>query len=423
MTIEASVLKEIKSQVESFPIFNGIRGTQLDLIINLSLLTNYKKDQTIFKDGDIHHAFFIILKGEVKIHIRNIKFITLKSSNYFGEYSLIEKKPHSATATAITDCQCLVIPPDIFNNILQQNIVFSSNLYRSLLKRLRSKDKLEISLTEKNIEIENQNYKIIEQNQEILNKTNQIKESIEYAGLIQSSLLPSSVWLERKLGELLMIFNPKDIVSGDFYWFAQRNNKFCLAVADCTGHGIPGSMLSILGISILNEIIDQISDTDPGNILNKLNNELYLRLNQNTKLNDGMDIALLIIDFDQKTINYSGAHNPLYIVREGNLMVFNPNKLGIGTKADQKFESQLVTIKEGDMIYIFSDGYTDQVGGKFEKRFTISRFKNLLTQISSFHVSRQKQNIIKSFEEWKQNNEQTDDITIIGFKVWHNILS
>ncbi len=421
MSMTDEKIQQFKQQLSASSLFEGTQGYQLEAVIKASMIVDYKTGQVIFERGDRANGFFIILEGKVKIHVRKIKFIELGPGKYFGEYAMIENKLHSSTVTAISDCTCLVMPPDIFNNLLQQSLPFSNRLLKGLIKRLRSKDKLEISLTEKNREISNQNEKISEQNQKIREQNERIHESIEYAGMIQSTMLPSEKLLDMKLEDYFMIFHPREKVSGDFYWFAQIENKHCLAIADCTGHGVPGSMISILGISFLNEIITQIERPVPGEILTKLNNKMQNALNQNHekyKSHDGMDIAIVVIDFDRMELSYAGAQSPLYLIRNHELSIFDPNKVNVGTAPhNYQFTTQDTLLDSKDMIYLFTDGIVDQLGTEHYKRFGTNKLKETLIQVANLNTQVQEQVILDSFLEWRGQNKQTDDMTILGIRI------
>ena len=414
-------IKTIRNKLSEAPLFIGTQGYQLETVIRASMLVEYNDGQIIFEKGDRANGFFIILEGKVKIHARQIKYIELGPGKYFGEYALIEKQPHSSTVTAINRCKCLVMPPDIFNNLLQQSLPFSNRLLQTLIHRLRSKDKLEISLTEKNAEISEQNEKIREQNQKIREQNEHIHESIEYAGMIQSTMLPSTKLLEMKLENYFLIFHPREKVSGDFYWFAQKENKYCVAISDCTGHGVPGSMISILGISFLNEIINQLDQPDPGEILTLLNNKMKNALNQNHERyhsHDGMDIAFIVIDFDNMELSFSGAQSPMYLVRNNELSVFDPDKVNVGTApGNYSFTTQDTLLDRDDMLYFFTDGLVDQLGGEAYKRYGTCQLKNLLMQIADQEPQVQEQAILDSFWEWKGEGKQTDDVTLLGIRV------
>lgn len=411
----------IQSRLAGAPLFEGTQGYQLMTVIKASMDVRYKAGQTIFEKGDRANGFFIILEGQVKIHVRDIKFIELGPGKYFGEYALIEDEPHSSTVTTICDCRCLVIPPDVFNNLIQQSLPFSNRLLKTLIRRLRSKDELEISLTEKNIEISERNEKIREQNDKISIQNERIQESIEYAGMIQSTMLPSDKLLDIKLEDYFLIFHPKEKVSGDFYWFAQMENKYCIALSDCTGHGVPGSMISILGISFLNEIFNQLRDPDPAIILSMLNNKMQNALNQNREKyqsHDGMDVTIIVIDFDKMKLSYAGAQNPLYLIRNKELSVFEPNKVSVGTAPNNfKFNRQDTGLERNDMIYMFTDGFVDQLGGKEYKRLSTKQLKSNLTNIAHLNPHVQEQTLLDHFLEWKGTNPQTDDVSVLGIRI------
>ncbi len=421
MSMTDEKIQQFKRQLSGSSLFEGTQGYQLEAVIKTSMIVDYSTGQIIFERGDRANGFFIILEGKVKIHVRKIKFIELGPGKYFGEYAMIENELHSSTVTAISDCRCLVMPPDIFNNLLQQSLPFSNRLLTGLIKRLRSKDKLEVSLTEKNREISSQNEKIREQNQKIREQNERIHESIEYAGMIQSTMLPSEKLLDIKLEDYFLIFHPREKVSGDFYWFAQIENKYCMAIADCTGHGVPGSMISILGISFLNEIITQIENPIPGDILTKLNNKMQNALSQNHekyKSHDGMDIAIVVVDFDRMELSYAGAQSPLYLIRNHELSIFDPDKVNVGTAPhNYRFTTQDTLLDNKDMIYLFTDGVVDQLGTEEYKRFGTVMLKKTLLDAASQNTQIQEQVILDNFLEWRGQNKQTDDMTILGIRI------
>ncbi|MFO7862700.1 MAG: SpoIIE family protein phosphatase [Salinivirgaceae bacterium] len=421
MDMTTAQLERSKQILAGAPLFEGTQGYQLETVIKASLYVRYTAGQIIFEKGDRANGFFIILEGTVKIHVRDIKFIELGTGKYFGEYALIANEPHSSTVTAIRDCECLVIPPDVFENLLQQSLPFSNRLLKTLIQRLRSKDELEISLRKKNTEINERNEKIRFQNQKIKIQNERIQESIEYAGMIQSTLLPSFKLLDIKLEDYFLIFHPKEKVSGDFYWFAQIENKYCIAISDCTGHGVPGSMISILGIQFLNEIINKIPSPDPGLILSKLNNKMQNALNQNHEKyhsHDGMDMSIIVIDFDSLQLSYAGAQSPMYIVRDGKLSIFEADKVSIGTAPhNYTFNRQDTLLDYHDMIYLYTDGIVDQFGGSNDSRYATKQLRNILLSVAEEAPLVQEQAILDSFMEWKGENAQTDDVTLLGVRI------
>jgi serine phosphatase RsbU (regulator of sigma subunit) len=250
----------------------------------------------------------------------------------------------------------------------------------------------------------------------------ELNQSIRYASYIQKALLPSEIILNKYIPEHFVIYLPLDIVSGDFYWISKKENKLYLAVADCTGHGVPGAFLSILGISLLNHIVDRNYCITASSVLNSLREHIMKSLNQTgeeKEQKDGMDMGICIIDYENNKIHYAGAFNPLYIIRNGNRIVELPgDKMPIGIAADIElpFSDHIIELERGDMIYLFTDGFVDQFGGAYGKKFKYRSFRNLLLNIYNMSMQEQKTSLLNEFENWKGENPQLDDVLIFGFK-------
>jgi serine phosphatase RsbU (regulator of sigma subunit) len=259
-------------------------------------------------------------------------------------------------------------------------------------------------------------------NVELKSALAQITQSIEYASRIQEALLPQQEKMADYMPEHFILFLPKDVVSGDFYWSAQIGRKLIVAVADCTGHGVPGSLMSVLGISFLNKIVLEHNRIDPGKILNMLREEVIKTLKQkgsNEEQMDGMDIALCTIDRDNLSLKYAGAYNPLYLVRQGTLQKMPANRMAISYPygdADS-FQTQMLKLQSGDQLYLFSDGFADQFGGPDRKKFKYKRFRELLLSISNMNQENQKIHLQDHFNSWKGEEEQYDDVTILGMRI------
>ena len=262
--------------------------------------------------------------------------------------------------------------------------------------------------------------------QEILRQKENITNSILYAQRIQKALLPPEEFMNHVLVEHFILFKPRDIVSGDFFWLSQKENKLIITAADCTGHGVPGAFMSMLGMSGLNEIVHLDANTSSSNIqanqiLNKLRQYIIRSLRQTKKsgeATDGMDISLCIIDFENKHIQYAGANNALYLVRNEQLITYEADKMPIGIhkRATESFTNNNIEIEGNDMLYIFSDGYMDQFGGTENRKFMSKYFKELLLDIHNLPVEDQKHILEQKHNEWKGENSQTDDILVIGFR-------
>jgi serine phosphatase RsbU (regulator of sigma subunit) len=290
-------------------------------------------------------------------------------------------------------------------------LVFSVLLY----KQFAAKKKANILLQEQNEEIKNQRDKIFNQNKEIT-------DSIEYASKIQSAILPPKDIISEKLPEHFILYKPRDIVSGDFYWLYPKNNKIYLCAADCTGHGVPGAFMSMLGIALLNEIISKSEVNTADKILNFLRDYVVRSLHQTGEAGetqDGMDIAFCVIEPDKKQLQFAGAFNPLFLIRNGELYETKGDKMPIGVhlRQNEPFTNHIIPIKKNDKIYLFSDGYTDQFGGPKRKKFLMKRFRELLVEINQYSMEDQKIRIDKEFNDWKGDYEQIDDILVFGIKI------
>lgn len=253
-------------------------------------------------------------------------------------------------------------------------------------------------------------------------KNQEISDSIHYASRIQSAILPPAEYMHDVLPEHFILDKPRDIVSGDFYWLAKKENKLIVAVADCTGHGVPGAFMSMLGVAFLNEIVNQNEILKADEILNRLRLNVIKSLHQTGKegeATDGMDISLCVIDRLSKKIQFSGANNPLYIFRNNELIELKADKMPISihSRVNIPFTLHETDTLENDVIYLFSDGYVDQFGGNDRKKFKFKPFKNILSEIHKKPMDEQKLILEKSYNEWKGKLEQVDDILVMGIRI------
>ncbi len=258
---------------------------------------------------------------------------------------------------------------------------------------------------------------------EIDEKNKDITDSIYYAKRIQDAILPSDVLVKQLLPDSFILFKPKDIVSGDFYWLEKWGNKTLIAAVDCTGHGVPGSFMSIVGHNLLAQNVNVLGLSTPSLILNETNKQLAKKLNQNSSeaiVRDGMDIALCAINYSKSTMEFSGANNPVWIIRNNEVVEINGNKFPIGAYISE--ELQLFTnhqweLQKDDCIYIFTDGYVDQFGGPKGKKFKYKQLKELLLANNEKPMDEQKSILEKTINEWRGNLEQVDDMLIIGIRI------
>jgi len=260
------------------------------------------------------------------------------------------------------------------------------------------------------------------QKQEVDEKHKQITDSINYAQRIQAAILPSESDVQKLLSESFVYFHPRDIVSGDFYWINETNGSVILAVGDCTGHGVPGGFMSMLGNSFLNEIIIEKNITEPAQILNSLREKIMSALKQtgsNAESKDGMDIVLCRLDKNTLLLTYAAANNDFYLVRQNMLTEMKADKMPIGYQSDvyTSFVQHEVRLQKNDSVYLFTDGYADQFGGPSGKKFKYQQLEKLLSEISTLSTDLQKEKLENAFVEWKTNYEQVDDVCVIGIKI------
>jgi serine phosphatase RsbU (regulator of sigma subunit) len=302
-----------------------------------------------------------------------------------------------------------------------------------LYKRIK---KINLVLSQKNeeikkhiIEIGNKNKELTEKSEEIntqnkilVRQKKEITDSINYASLIQQAILPSTEILSKVFVEHFILYLPCDIVSGDFYWLKQINNFLFVVAADCTGHGVPGAFMSMLGIALLNDIVNRSNVDHPHETLNELRKRLKDALHQTGRRGerqDGMDIAFCMIDLDKNSVEFAGAYNPFYLIRDNQLIEFKSNRMPIGVYPfdHQEFATTSIDLLPNDKFYIFSDGYSSQFGGLNGKKFKNKQFQEMLIQNTDKPMSAQKKILEETFHKWRGNLDQVDDILVIGINI------
>jgi serine phosphatase RsbU (regulator of sigma subunit) len=261
-------------------------------------------------------------------------------------------------------------------------------------------------------------------NKKIEEAMEEIEGSYKYAQHIQATFLPDDLFIRECFPESFILFKPKDIVSGDFYFFSRQDNLMIFAAADCTGHGIPGALLSTLGYGMLDQAVNEIKLTDTNYILYHLYLKIHRFLRNDTEgtgLSDDMDIVLCILDMRTYILTYAGVKNPLYHITNGELIEYKANNSSEDCNTDEecRFSSDSIQLSMGDTIYLCSDGYIDQFGGKNHKKFQSARFKKLLKSISEYPMPEQSDLLYEEIEQWRseKQEEQTDDILVIGIRI------
>ncbi len=292
-----------------------------------------------------------------------------------------------------------------------------SEIMTEIAKILDQKHKTILTLSEK---FENQSKLLEEINENITN-------SIRYAQKIQEAIIPEADWVVKHFRDAFIYFLPKDIVSGDFYWFEEkqlfdRKVKILIA-ADCTGHGVPGAFMTVMGNSLVNEIVHEAKTASPDWILQELDQKIRETLSNKkgeAQIHDGMDMVCLVIDDVAQTVEYAAAHNPLYYVRKNQLHQVKGSRYSVGSsqyRAQKEFKKHVIQAQPGDVFYIFTDGFQDQFGEKEQRKYMTRRFRGLLESINRLPLGKQLEVVSAEFEHWKGGIPQTDDVLLIGFRI------
>lgn len=309
---------------------------------------------------------------------------------------------------------------------IRQHVLHIETMNRELEDKVKERTR---EVVEQKEEIETQKEEIeaqldltTEQRDTISHQNEQILDSIHYARRIQSALIPPTRLLSEKLSDHFVLFRPRDIVSGDFYWIAEKGKSLVVAVADCTGHGVPGAFLSTLGISSLNQIVSGSRSLEPSKILEELRKIVIQSLHQTGskgETQDGIEIALVVIDTEKMQLEYAGANRPMYLIRGEELEHLRPDRMPIGIYDYElrPFTTHRRTLKKNDRIYLFSDGYVDQMGGEKRKTFRAVNFRKLLLETGDIPMEMQKEKLTENLENWQGKEEQIDDILVMGLKI------
>lgn len=309
----------------------------------------------------------------------------------------------------------------LFGIIFVSAIIFFIKLREKVLRK--ENIILEQKVTERTEVIKTQNIEILQMKDAVEKKNIAITDSIEYASIIQQAILPSETEMNEHFKNHFILYKPKDIVSGDFYWIHEEKDRVLFAVADCTGHGVSGAFVSLMGHNLLNETINENHKYSPSEILNELNDKILNTLKQNsqkTSAKYGMDITLISFDTKKRTLECAGAHNPLLVFRGEECIQIKANQRSIGSyKKDGEpgFTNHTFQLQNGDMLYMFSDGYVDQIGGPENKRIFSQPFRDILMSVSKLEMPEQKKILDETITSWKGKQSQTDDILMVGIRI------
>ncbi len=308
-------------------------------------------------------------------------------------------------------------------NLVRYSLIIGLTMAVGLLFVLyinnQNKRKANYLLQSQKAEIEAVNETLNWQKAEIEKKNEDVRASIAYAKRIQDAMLPRSEDISKAFPEHFIFYRPRDIVSGDFYWFLHKNSKSFMGAVDCTGHGVPGAFMSMIGNDLLNNIVNISRVFEPSSILDMLHKGIHHALKQGEGANrDGMDLALCVFDHDSKNLKFSGARNPLIYIQNGELFKISADKYSIGGReAEQEFTQVEVNMEIPTVFYIFSDGYEDQFGGAEGRKFMIKRLRNYFLEIHEKSMPEQRYLLEETFDDWSKHTEQVDDVLVMGFRV------
>lgn len=387
----------------------------LELASNLSGKSGYKIEYRLKDDNE---QSWIKINADGIVILNNIRF---------GKYTLQARvtDPNEAVISKILSYPVIIKPPFYltwwFLVIMGVLILVATYTIIRVRERqlVRQNLLLEKTVEERTYEIVQQKDQISLQKEEIEQKNQDITDSLNYASKIQQALLPSRETLQKNFKDSFILYRPRDIVSGDFYWMDERDDKTICVLADCTGHGVPGAFLSMLGMSLLNEIVEKNGITAADQILNSLRKEIIRTLKQVDPegQKDGMDISVCVFDKKSKMMEFSGGNNSILILRNNEIIELKADKMPVAIYyIMDPFTLNQVELESGDNIYMFSDGYIDQFGGELGKKFMKKPFKRLLIEISSKSMKEQGEILERTLDEWMKNYSQVDDISVIGIK-------
>lgn len=291
--------------------------------------------------------------------------------------------------------------------------------YRNVTEKINAQQKLQHTLLHLEDMVDQRTVDLKIAHKKVEDAHADIKHSINYAKKIQDAILPSEEELKKIFTDFFIIYKPKDIVSGDFYWAYKNDSISLVSLVDCTGHGVPGALMSMIGNEILDHIVKDKQITRPDVILEEMDksvNKLLRRKSSQIKVNDGMDMSICCLNYETSTLYFSGAQHSGILVSNGKFMLLKGTKHSIGglNTGVKDFERTSVSFQSGDRLYLFSDGFHDQFGGAENKKFMKKNFYNLLEHSNDIVFNKQKKNLTKIFKEWKGNHEQVDDVTVLG---------
>lgn len=382
----AVALEKLKADPEIEVLFTDINMPVMD---GLTLLNNIKED------GLLQKAVVISAYGDLK---------NIRTAMNRGAFDFVTKP------IDITDLEATL-----------SKAISEMEVFRKGLEAIKENERLIVEQNEKlELQVKERTAEIVHQKEIIEDKNKEILDSIHYAKRLQAAILPPERQMNEFFAQHFTLYMPKDIVAGDFYWAEMLDDHIYLVAADCTGHGVSGALMSMLGVSLLSRVVNEKQITEPGAILNALHLAVIAALKQQeNETHDGMDILLCRFTKDFTELTFAGANRPLWLVRNGILEEFKTDKMPIGGLQIEhiSFTTLTLSLEKNDMLYLSTDGYADQFGGEAGKKLMTKRFKEVLTEISGKSLNDQKEHLYKVHNDWKGEQEQVDDILVIGVRI------
>lgn len=449
-------VEKIVDTLQRVEIFSNTPESVLRELANVLEEIRFNPNDQIIVKGEEGDCMYVIYEGRVMVHDGEHKIAEIGSNKIFGELSILNPEPRSASVKAIEATRLLRLHRDDFYKTIGTRTEILKGMIIMLIRRIKSQNESIIEslkerekeleklvdirtaeLREEKLKLEQAYEEINAQNEHLASayleintqkdlleeKNKHIQSSINYAKRIQEAILTEIQEIQRALPLSFILYKPRDVVSGDFYWYVQKDDFIVLAAVDCTGHGVPGAFMTMIGSTILNQIVNEMKIYNPGEILSKLHKGIRRALkqdDQDSKSRDGMDAALCVIYPKEKKLEYAGANRPLYYVRNGELFEIKATKSPLGGAQYEEnvhFETHTVEALPETRFYVFSDGYPDQFGGTDNRKFMTKRFKELLQTHHKMPIVEQGEFLDKIIEDWRGNHAQIDDILVIGFQV------
>jgi len=435
--------KERVYHLRKVDIFMHTAPELLQEVAPLLKEVRYKAGENVIEEGEMGDCMYIIVEGEVNVHRGEHIFATLGAGRIVGELALLTSNPRSASVTAKTECVFLRYDQVDFYDTMGERIEFTRSMIgilterltqqnSSIIKNLQQREKeLSRLVAERTAALEAEKMKVEQTN-------SQLTDSITYASRIQGAILGNEAEICSRFTEAFILLRPRDIVSGDFYWYAEVQPKGrpaealpvqVLIAADCTGHGVPGAFMTVMGSSFLEDIVNAKRITDPAAILYALDQKVTQATHRHQneadtgrkKVNDGMDMAILTIDRHKRKVHFAGAKNPLLYFEKGkSVQTYKGSKFPIGSRQFRKpkrFETHEIPYTLGASYYIFSDGFPDQFGGPEGRKYLTRRFRGFLHEVQRLPMGEQKLWLAEEFDRWQGAKPQTDDVLVVGVRL------